>query len=95
MLIYLLLLQSNPNKSCWGFVLAYEDTIKYSYYHIKFSLPLENNPAREYIGDVAFRVCLTVCTTCLMLTVADAALHTAHCTLHTALLLCPSCQPHA
>eukprot|EP01095_Lingulamoeba_sp_RSL-Kostka_P008948 TRINITY_DN3054_c0_g4_i1.p1 TRINITY_DN3054_c0_g4~~TRINITY_DN3054_c0_g4_i1.p1 ORF type:complete len:477 (+),score=119.67 TRINITY_DN3054_c0_g4_i1:50-1480(+) len=49
------LLCDEGTEACWGFVLSYEDTIKYNYYQVEISLPDDNNPGKQYIGDVGFQ----------------------------------------
>ena len=44
------------DPECWAFVLVYEDTVKYSRYQVSVSLPDTDNPGKEYVGDVEFRV---------------------------------------
>lgn len=49
------LLCSTGSQSCWGFVVAFEDTISYPYYYVNVSLPDTDNPAKQYVGDVVFQ----------------------------------------
>ena len=44
--------------ACWGFVLVYEDSIRYTYYKLNVTFPdsaEENQFSKSYIGDVQFK----------------------------------------
>lgn len=51
-----MLCDNGRDEPCWGFVLVYEDTIKYPYYEVVVSLPDDddNEKAKALVGDVAF-----------------------------------------